>query len=58
MNWIILVIGGLFEVGFTTCLGKAQKSTGNESLYWYGGFALSLVISMGLLPYKFSIGMV
>lgn len=49
MNWILLVIGGLFEVGFTTCLGKAQKTTGNESLLWYGGFALSLVVSMYLL---------
>lgn len=49
MNWIILVIGGLFEVAFTTCLGKAQKTTGNESLYWYGGFGLALVVSMYLL---------
>ncbi|HRM46855.1 MAG TPA: QacE family quaternary ammonium compound efflux SMR transporter, partial [Flavobacterium sp.] len=28
MNWILLIIGGLFEVGFATCLGKAKESTG------------------------------
>ena len=25
MNWIILVIAALFEVGFASCLGKAKK---------------------------------
>ena len=25
MNWIILIIAGLFEVGFATCLAKAKK---------------------------------
>jgi quaternary ammonium compound-resistance protein SugE len=25
MNWILLIIGGLFEVGFASCLGKAQQ---------------------------------
>lgn len=49
MNWIILVIAGLFEVGFTTCLGKAQMTTGRESYIWYFGFFICLVISMLLL---------
>jgi hypothetical protein len=31
MNWILLIIGGLFEVGFATCLGKAKESTGMTS---------------------------
>ena len=26
MNWIILIIAGLFEVGFTFCLGKIKGS--------------------------------
>jgi multidrug transporter EmrE-like cation transporter len=26
MNWIILIIAGFFEIGFTTCLGKAKDS--------------------------------
>lgn len=49
MNWIILIIAGLFEVGFTTCLGKAKETTGTTSALWIGGFFLSLSISMYLL---------
>lgn len=49
MNWIILIIAGLFEVGFTFCLSKAKESTGPEVYGWYAGFALSLTISMVLL---------
>ncbi|MBG6234321.1 quaternary ammonium compound-resistance protein SugE [Pedobacter sp. CAN_A7] len=49
MNWIILVIAGLFEVAFAFCLGKAKESTGNEMYFWYTGFLMALCISMGLL---------
>lgn len=49
MNWILLIIGGLFEVGFTTCMGKAQSSTGNTALLWWAGFAISVGLSMYLL---------
>ena len=49
LNWILLIIAGLFEVGFATCLGKAKESTGNASLLWYGGFLVCLSISMILL---------
>ncbi|WP_294819891.1 multidrug efflux SMR transporter [uncultured Flavobacterium sp.] len=49
MNWIILIIAGLFEVAFAFCLGKAKESTGNEAWWWYGGFVVSLTISMTLL---------
>lgn len=50
MNWIILVIGGLFEVGFTFCLGKAKEApAGMETYTWYGLFAISLTISMSAL---------
>lgn len=49
MNWLFLILGGLFEVGFTYCLGKGKESTGNTSLYWYTGFAICLAISMTLL---------
>jgi quaternary ammonium compound-resistance protein SugE len=49
MNWIILIIAGLFEVGFTTCLGKAKITSGNTSLLWIGGFFISLTLSMYLL---------
>lgn len=49
MNWILLIIAGLFEVGFATCLGKAKETTGNISYYWYAGFLICLTISMVLL---------
>ncbi len=49
MNWIILIIAGLFEVAFAFCLGKAKETTGNEMYLWYVGFLVALSISMGLL---------
>lgn len=49
MNWIFLVIAGLFEVAFASCLGKAKETSGVESSYWYLGFLLCLAMSMFLL---------
>ena len=49
MNWIVLIIAGLFEVAFAFCLGKAKETTGNEMYLWYAGFLVALTISMGLL---------
>jgi len=49
MNWIIIVIAGLFEVAFASCLGKAKDATGSEAYLWYFGFIVSLAISMTLL---------
>lgn len=49
MNWILLVIAGIFEVAFAACLGKAKESTGIEATYWYIGFFVCLTISMLLL---------
>lgn len=53
MNWILLVIAGLFEVGFATCLGKAKETSGITSTLWMVGFFIALSISMTLL-YKAS----
>lgn len=49
MNWIVLIIAGLFEVAFAACLGKAKETTGTVALWWYAGFFISLSISMLLL---------
>jgi quaternary ammonium compound-resistance protein SugE len=49
MNWILLIIAGLFEVGFATCLGKSRETSGTTSLLWMAGFFLCLSISMYLL---------
>ncbi|GMV52918.1 MAG: QacE family quaternary ammonium compound efflux SMR transporter [Chlorobi bacterium] len=49
MNWLYLIIGGLFEVVFASCLGKAKETSGPEMYWWYGAFLVSLAISMLLL---------
>lgn len=46
MAWAWLVLGGLFEVGFTTCLRYAD---GFRNLPWTLGFLASVTASMGLL---------
>jgi quaternary ammonium compound-resistance protein SugE len=51
MNWLIILIAGLFETGFAFCLGKARATSGNTAAMWMGGFFVCLAISM-LLLYK------
>lgn len=51
MNWITLILAGLFEVGFAFCLGKMKVTSGNISTLWFIGFLVSLTLSM-LLLYK------
>lgn len=49
MNWIILVIAGLLEIVFASCLGKAKEASGSEAYWWYGGFFVAATLSMVLL---------
>lgn len=49
MNWIILILAGLMEVGFTFCLGKTKSATGSELIYWWSGFLVALTLSMYLM---------
>lgn len=49
MSWIILVIAGLMEVGFTFCLGKTKTATGQELVLWWIGFLSALGLSMFLM---------
>ncbi|MFP5079408.1 DMT family transporter [Pedobacter sp. JCM 36344] len=49
MSWILLVIGGLFEVTFTFCLGKMKDATGTAKYWWFTLFAMALLASMTLL---------
>lgn len=49
MAWIYLIIGGLFEVAFTSCLGKAKEASGTEFWLWILGFLLSVSVSMYML---------
>ncbi len=46
MAWILLAIGGLFEIGFTTCLRYVD---GFRNIGWTLGFLASVGCSMGLL---------
>jgi quaternary ammonium compound-resistance protein SugE len=48
MAWLWLVIGGLFEVGFTTSLRYVD---GFRNLPWTCAFLVSVAISMALLEY-------
>lgn len=49
INWILLIIGGLFETGFAVSLGKAQQSSGKPFAFWLLTFAVCVAISMYLL---------
>jgi quaternary ammonium compound-resistance protein SugE len=49
MNWIILIIAGLFETAFAYCIAKTNESAGKISTYWFTGFLICLIISMALL---------
>lgn len=49
MNWIILIIAGLCEVGFTYCLGRAKAVEGLLWWSWMGGFFVFCTLSMVLL---------
>lgn len=46
---MILLIAGLFEVAFTSCMGKMKETTGIEMYLWSAGFIISVFISMILL---------
>jgi quaternary ammonium compound-resistance protein SugE len=46
MAWALLVLGGCFEVGFTTCLRYVD---GFRNIPWTLGFLASVTLSMGLL---------
>ena len=49
MNWIILLLAGLFEVSLTFCLGKTRAASGLEFYLWGSGFLASTILSMALL---------
>ncbi|RDE04510.1 DMT family transporter [Sphingomonas aracearum] len=46
MAWLLLVLGGFFEVGFTTCLRHVDNF---RNVPWTLGFLASVTASMGLL---------
>lgn len=49
MAWLYLIIGGMFEIAFTACLGKARAASGIEFWMWILGFLFSVSVSMYML---------
>ena len=50
MAWFLLILGGFFEVGFTTCLQASNNLTNwQKNWHWIMGFFVCLGISMYLL---------
>lgn len=49
MNWLIVIIAGLFEVAFASCLGKVKETSGTEMYWWFAGFVVTMSLSMILL---------
>jgi quaternary ammonium compound-resistance protein SugE len=49
MNWIMLIVAGLFEVVMAFCLGPLQGSDGRRMIAWVTGFIFSLAAGMYLL---------
>ena len=49
MSWIILILAGFCEVGFTYCLGRAKGIAGTDYWMWMAGFAALYVLSAVLL---------
>lgn len=49
INWILLILGGLFETGFAISLGKMQQTSGKEMLGWMLSFIVCVSLSMYLL---------
>jgi quaternary ammonium compound-resistance protein SugE len=48
MAWVLLIVGGLFEVGFTTSLRFVE---GFRNWPWTLAFLVSVTLSMGLLEH-------
>lgn len=49
MNWLLIIIAGLFETGFTFCMGKAREATGTSAVLWWLGFVVCMGTSMALM---------
>jgi quaternary ammonium compound-resistance protein SugE len=49
INWILLIIGGLFETCFAISLSRAQHSSGPTMWYWLLSFLVCVSLSMYLL---------
>ena len=49
INWLLLIIGGIFESLFAMSLGKMQQTSGKEMWQWFFTFIICVALSMFLL---------
>lgn len=49
MNWILLLVASLFEIGMTFSLGKTKDAEGYVFYLWLVSFFVSAALSMALL---------
>lgn len=49
INWVFLIIGGIFESLFAMSLGKMQQTAGKEMALWFTSFIVCVGLSMFLL---------
>ena len=49
MNWIILIVAGFCEVGFTYCLGRAKSVEGLPWLGWMTGVGAVGTVLLGII---------
>lgn len=49
MNWLFLIIGGLFEAIFAFSLSKVSSTSGKEMILWLFSFIIAVSISMFML---------
>lgn len=49
-HWFMLILSGLFELGFTFCMSKYSHAVGSSKIWWL----IALVCSMGTSLYIIS----
>lgn len=49
MNWVFLIVGGLFEAVFAFSLERVSVNSGRVAVLWFLSFLISVSISMFLL---------
>ncbi|MDR3237186.1 MAG: QacE family quaternary ammonium compound efflux SMR transporter, partial [Spirochaetia bacterium] len=49
MAWFMVILAGLIEIIFTSCLGKARDAHGSSAIFWYAGFLIALFVSLVLM---------
>lgn len=49
MNWLLLILSGFVELGFTFCLGKLSKTSGLEQVLWCIAMIGAIALSISLM---------